>query len=202
MAAAGETSMSLSRYVHADRQHTGKESPMSDLRKTGVVITIILSALMLTAPPVGANDGARATHEVLVPAFDSDFPVSKAPTQSETGEVTTQSAVTCTIFASDPRKEGGVIAGDGSQSCSAAVDQAITVTLQQYRGWGFWRTKAQVHAAEVTDFLARRVAWMCDGTGSGWQTYRIVTDGSFTDWDGTRYSAVVQSEHYLNVFCS
>lgn len=38
----------------------------------------------------------------------------------------------------------------------------------------------------MTDYLWREVSWLCDGTGSGWQTYRIITDGSFIDIDGQK----------------
>lgn len=172
--------------------------------RRSILIAALSVPLLLVStggPVVAASHGARAAQGELVPAFDSDFPVSSTPSSTTSSEVSAQQT-TCTIFASDPRKEGGLIAGDGSQACSAVVDQAITVTLQQYRGAGFWRTKAQRNASGVDDFLARRVAWQCDGTGSGTQTYRIVTDGRFTALGGAQYSATVQSANYLRVFCT
>lgn len=174
---------------------------MSKSWKRVILLTMLLPSLIVTRPALAA-DGSHVTEANLVPAFESDLPVGTAPTQSTSGEMSSQSINTCTIFASDPRKEGGLIAGDGSQACSAPVAQAITVTLQQYRSFGIWATKAQVHGSEVSDFLARRAAWVCDGTGSGMQTYRVITDGRFTDIDGATYSADVQSANYLEVFCS
>ncbi len=182
----------------------GRHMPRNHHRSRPVLAVLALLELLvlLSGTAVAAPKEARADRGELIPAFDSDFPVSSVGTPATNGEVSTQATTTCTIFASDPRKEGGVIAGDGSQACGRVVDQAITVTLQQYRGFGVWRNKAQVHASGVTDFLARRAAWRCDGTGSGTQTYRIVTDGRFTDLGGATYSSVVQSANYLRVFCT
>ncbi len=68
--------------------------------------------------------------------------------------------------------------GGRGGSNAARVPQRLVVNIQQYRGVGLWRTKARVSGEAVTDFLWREGLWQCDDTGSGWQTYRIITDGS------------------------
>lgn len=48
----------------------------------------------------------------------------------------------CTIFTSDPFQDGAFISGEGSQTCSGDfVEQQISVVIQQYRSFGFWREK-------------------------------------------------------------
>lgn len=52
----------------------------------------------------------------------------------------------------------------------------FTVTLQQYRGLGFWANKASTTAKVTNGSITTAMAtWRC-GKGTGTQTYRVVTD--------------------------
>ncbi|MDP8961943.1 MAG: hypothetical protein M3N32_10050 [Actinomycetota bacterium] len=155
-----------------------------------LVVLMLTGALMGGAAPRPAS--AQSPLFELIPAFDTDLP---------TARVTTASTILCTIYASDPDKPGLWIHGEGSQQCSLPTQQGIVVSIQMYRGLGYWLTKRSVPAEGRSDFLHREVFWGCDGTGAGWQTYRIVTSGWFRDVNNARYRASVQSQNYGRFFC-
>lgn len=164
------------------------------MRRWTTVFAVFAAVATLMGGLAAPSASAQAPQAVeLIPAFDPDLP---------TAQVTTASTILCTIYASDPDKPGPWIHGEGWQQCSQPTQQGITVSIQMYRGLGYWLTKRSVPAEGVSDFLHRQVFWGCDGTGAGWQTYRIVTSGWFRDVNAARYRARVQSLNYLRVFCT
>lgn len=110
----------------------------------------------------------------------------------------------CTVYASDPTHtvENGrqVIEGEGMQGCWGAGWQAqrLKIRVQQYRGSGYWRTKYEwISGWTYSDFISRSVWWYC-ASGTGTQTYRIVSTGYA---DNGAQALSVQSENYLRVKC-
>lgn len=111
----------------------------------------------------------------------------------------------CTVVASDPTKElvsgHWSIKGSGSNFCSGSGYQPLTmkITVQQYRSFGIWASKYSMTRGPefgVNDQWGW-AAWYC-ASGTGKQTYRIITDG----WaDGAMYHKAVQSGNYLRVYC-
>ncbi|MDQ4144274.1 MAG: hypothetical protein M3198_11125 [Actinomycetota bacterium] len=169
-----------------------------------LVAIALLLALTVNLSSALAQDARK---EKPPPAGDdsrNDLPKGSADygSGSASGEVTAQSYGICTVYASDPVKVNNAIHGEGTQICSGLYYlQRIKVSVQQYRGLGFWSTKAYVWSP-WTSFPTntRLVSWKC-AAGSGTQTYRIVTDGEFIDYDGATYKASVQSLNYLRTKC-
>jgi hypothetical protein len=111
----------------------------------------------------------------------------------------------CSVYADDPRHaldDQGyqIIEGYGFQSCTGVgwQLQRYKIQVQQYRGWGHWATKTSWPSEWTnTSFVSRTQWWRC-ASGTGKQTYRIVSTG----WaEGGRYGLSVQSENYLRVTC-
>jgi hypothetical protein len=108
----------------------------------------------------------------------------------------------CTVYASDPWLENSQIHGEGTQLCSGVgwENTAIRITIQRYAGVGIWNNRYQFtspwEGVPDGDWIDYIVWWGC--TGSGTQTYRIVTDG----WAQSGfYTQSVQSANYLRVAC-
>ena len=69
------------------------------------------------------------------------------------------------------------------------------MTIQRYLGLGVWQNKYQWSSGYTSNPWLERIIWYyCSGTGT--ETYRIVTDG----WQGT-YHKAVQSLNYLTTTC-
>lgn len=156
----------------------------------------------------------RVVKVSVTPAFDNDLPKGKTTDGpgGVSGKATSAAGITpaasfvCTIYASDPSVEDGttskayVMMGNGLQLCSGAgyANQKITVAIQTYIGLGLWDNRVVVPTAwSSADVVSESAYWDC--TGSGTQTYRIVTTGWAASGD---YGASVQSENYLRVTCA
>lgn len=202
---------------------------MTILRKAVVVATgaaaiMALGAMMVPAASAAArSQGGSHSHVVavqVIPAFDHDFPVGKtsyrpsvtgkAPMMRDKPAVPAQEFI-CSVYASDPYIEDGettssgqelayVMGGDGSQACSGSgwQNQKITVAIQTYIGLGFWDNRVVVPTNwSAEPFIDESAYWDC--TGSGTQTYRIVTTGWAASGD---YGASVQSQNDMRVTCA
>lgn len=109
----------------------------------------------------------------------------------------------CTVYTSDPywSDQGYVVGGEGAQLCSGVgyQEQYIEVAIQTYIGLGYWDTRVKVPMENwsASDFVNLDIYWEC--TGSGTQTYRIVTNG----WaaNGLYQSPAVVSGNYLRMTC-
>ncbi len=122
------------------------------------------------------------------------------------GKVAPAADWVCTVYASDPSKttyQGHAsIEGEGSQFCSGSgwENTAIRITIQRYAGVGIWNNKYQWtspwEGVPEGDWIDEFIYYYCSGSGT--QTYRVVTDGwAVSGW----YTDSVQSLNYLRVSC-
>lgn len=141
-----------------------------------------------------------------VAAFSHDLPTGQAHLTAADGKrpsVGMNPAVTwiCTVYASDPSvaidSSRQSIEGEGWQSCTGTTywQTAIKVTVQKYKGLGFWNNLYQYNCGYTSQAWLERVVWWYRTSGNGWQTYQIVTDG----YQGT-YHQAVQSLNYLRAY--
>ena len=162
------------------------------------------SAGPATAGSIQSTSGQTPTVS-YVPAFATDLPKgssSLGPTSSAaSAAVAPAVSWICTVYASDPSRAwhtgGDSVQGEGWQSCTGATywQTALTVTIQRYLGLGVWQNKYQWSSGYTSNPWLERIIWYyCSGTGT--ETYRIVTDG----WQGT-YHKAVQSLNYLTTTC-
>lgn len=179
------------------------------MRKVAYLALAVCLSVLALAGPAGADGGSGTSdpsgtttlQEFYVPAFSIDLPTGSTQIPSASPSGSSQNWV-CSIFASNPHhvfvNNRESIRGHGFQSCTGATyyQTALKVTIQKYKGLGFWNNLYS-WSSNYTDnpYLERVIWWYCTAD-NGTQTYRIVTDG----WQGT-YHAAVQSEQYLRVTC-
>lgn len=161
------------------------------------------------APGTAADSSAAPANAQVeyVPAFSNDLPTGQADltaadSKKPSAGVTPAVSWICTVYASDPRvaihNSRQSIEGEGWQSCTGSTYwlTAIKVTVQKYKGLGFWNNLYQYNSGYTSEAWLERIVWWYCTSGNGWQTYRIVTDG----YQGT-YHQAVQSLNYLRAYC-
>ncbi len=157
--------------------------PERETMKNSGILLAAIAALMITGgTPAIAN--ATDAQQPEVPAAPQEF-------RPSAGEWV------CTVYASDPRKNGDFIEGDGSQSCVGAGfgPTELEVVIQRYRGMWLWETVKSMRT-EGAPYLTQPIAFDCRGQGS--QLYRIVATGKA---EGGRYSQSVRSEEEKRFVC-
>lgn len=92
----------------------------------------------LTYTPSGVTDSSTSS------LADTD-------TSALTDSSTLASTHICTLTAGFPFRDGGYIRGRGHVDCGRTWYHKLTAKLQQYRGAGYWRTKA-TRSKGPTDF--------------------------------------------------
>lgn len=170
------------------------------MRTTLAVAAIALAGLLATmgsaqaqvvkqtppdeAPPPSSelDQGSTTTYE-LVGTVLPDGTVE--PVGAEVAAAAAGNPAGCSLNALDPRLDWGDIEGEAFQVCDFAVSQYIDVYLDQYRGLGFWRKKAEKHPNGFTDLLSGTATWQnCFGSGS--QLYRTRAYGGY-EFSGQLY---------------
>lgn len=179
-------------------------------RITATLALAVVTGGIVAAGPALAQDGggraggadrpSTAVTAQSIPAYDRDLPVGKAalPRSSAASPAAALASWVCTVFASDPWKNGSEIEGDGWQSCSGAgyAPSHIKVSIQRSRWYG-WQTMWSYTSPWTSDDWDSATVWY-DCSGDGTYTYRVVTTG----WaQSGRYSQSVQSLNYLRVSC-
>jgi hypothetical protein len=178
----------------------GKRYPKKRARVAAVIGAAVLAAAVLfIATPAQADPSRPATAE-LVPAFDHDLPTGKA-TLGPVADGTLRTAADwiCTVYASDPSKDGTTLSGEGWQQCSGSGYQPISLKLaiQKYRGFGLWANLSSYQTPYYyTDWIDITTYTSCAGQGT--QTYRVVSTGYA---ENGAASQAVQSLNYLRVYC-
>jgi hypothetical protein len=161
--------------------------------------------VLAVADPAGAASTSTGTKPVvnLIPAFSTDLPLSGASLRpAPSADVNSAAALAswvCSIYASDPSKFANTIEGEGWQSCTGSgwSPQRLKVTLQKYKGLGFWNNLTVRDSGNAyVNFVHGDFIYDCSGLGT--QTYRVVTDGYAV---GGLYHKAVQSLNYLRVSC-
>ena len=174
------------------------------LRMFAVALLAFVPVLVVGHP---ASAAATSTDTkpvaTLIPAFSSDLPLSGASYRpAPSADVRSTAALAswvCSIYASDPSKFANTIEGEGWQSCTGSgwSPQRLKVTLQKYKGLGFWNNLTVRDSGNAyVNFVHRDFIYDCSGLGT--QTYRVVTDGYAV---GGLYHKAVQSLNYLRVSC-
>ncbi len=80
----------------------------------------------------------------------------------------------CSNVAETPGHYPGHVYGSGTAYCDGSGD--IQTLLQQYRGFGYWATKAS-KTASGTSVITATADWQC-ASGTGTQTYRTHAGGN------------------------
>lgn len=156
-----------------------------------------------------------------VPAWDNDIPIIDGPTISFSSDPTIKTLATRTNSAAGPSGLGAaappflchVYAGDvyfrsgppptiegwGYQSCTGSgwAPQNIQITIQRYKGYGFWQNVLQDQTGYTYNaYDSMTKYYSCQGTGD-WD-YRTVIDA----WvSGGAQVAHGQSRLYYEVIC-
>lgn len=177
---------------------------MSLIPKLVTVTSLVTAAVLSSTIPASATAPRQLPQGAFVPAFSHDLPVGHASLAPGRELAPAGLPWTCTVYASNPERSlieyRYAIDGEGAQYCSGTGYEPtrLKVVVQQYRGLGFWRTKATTDSGYINAWdLSRWAIWFC-AYGSGTQTYRIVSTGYAEDG---AYSRSVQSERYLRVVC-
>ncbi|WP_167582690.1 hypothetical protein [Kineococcus rubinsiae] len=172
------------------------------------VVTLLPTAAAHAASPVPSATTAPTPTTTIVPATSTDLPKGHANyTTQGSGQAVAPASLAqaaaaswvCTVYASDPRKAGIFIDGDGSQFCSGAgyAPQRFTVSVQRSRWYGWQGMHSQSSSWSSSSFSELYgVGYDCSGDGT--YTYRIVTTGKAA---GGTSTGSVQSLNYLRVSC-
>ena len=120
--------------------------------------------------------------------YPSVRPEGGGAQSSSTEEVQSANPAGCTVSVTNPYKANGAINGHATQSCAVQVSQYLDAYLEQYRGAGWWRDKDDAHPSGFGYALDANLKWLCAGTNSGEQKYRVRATGGYY-YAGTVYQS-------------
>jgi hypothetical protein len=139
--------------------------------RVGIVLIVTALALALLASPASAKGSPSDTGSRTGKTFKMEF------RDPETAQV-----FSCAVYVANPSLyyTGGRIVGYASTTCSSGSGiyrVGIDLAIQQYRGLGYWSTKAHNATTAYGTYVNITLYWFCP-SGTGSQLYRDRAQGT------------------------
>jgi hypothetical protein len=146
--------------------------------RVGIFLLVTALAVALLAPPASAKGSPSDTDSRTGKTFKMEF------RNPETAQV-----FSCSVYVADPTLyyTGGRIVGYASTRCSTGSGiyrVGIDLAIQQYRGLGYWSTKAHNATTAYGTYVNITLYWFC-AAGTGSQLYRDRGQGTAYFTNGT-----------------